>query len=166
MTLIKNFNTGVTLLSDKWNFCHWTQPTTFIETLGSIQTRYRERSSHIIIQRNLSDVILGWRQSLTNLLFCYLKCFLRVIASKKKVDLCKTKIKVRWKIMVSISVEYSLCKTSSNTEFFFPVFARIQSKCGKIRIRKNSVFGLFSRCDSEDILDFAKFNETFKVSSR
>lgn len=119
MTLIKNFNTGVTLLSDKWNFCHWTQPTTFIETLGSIQTRYRERSSHIIIQRTFSDIILGWRQSLTNLLFCYLKCFLRVIASRKKVDLCKTKIKVRWKIMVSISVEYSLCKKSSNTEFFF-----------------------------------------------
>ena len=166
MTLIKNFDTGVTLLSDKWNFCNWTQPTTFIETLGSIQTRYRERSSHIIIQRNLSDVILGWRQSLTNLLFCYLKCFLRVIASRKKVDLCKTKIKVRWKIMVSISVEYSLCKTSSNTEFFFPVFARIQSKCGKIRIRKNSVFELFSRSDSEDVLDFAKFNEKFKVSSR
>lgn len=120
MTLIKNFDTGVTLLSDKWNFCNWTQPTTFIETLGSIQTRYRERSSHIIIQRNLSDVILGWRQSLTNLLFCYLKCFLRVIASKKKVDLCKTKIKVRWKIMVPISVEYWLCKKNSNTEFFCP----------------------------------------------
>ena len=119
MTLIKNFNTGVTLLSDKWNFCHWTQPTTFIETLGSIQTRYRERPSHSIIQRKFSDIILGWRQSLTNLLFCYLKCFLRVIASRKKVDLCKTKIKVRWKIMLSISVEYSLCKKSSNTEFFF-----------------------------------------------
>ena len=29
--------------------------------------------------------------------------------------------------------------------FFWSVFSRIRTECGKIRIRKNSVFGYFSR---------------------
>ena len=53
----------------------------------------------------------------------------------------------------------SLCEKCPKTEFFpvrifphlgwirtdTPYLFRIQSECGKIRIRKNSVFGLFSR---------------------
>ena len=36
--------------------------------------------------------------------------------------------------------EYALCEMYPNTEFFL---VRIQSECGKIRTRKNSVFGHF-----------------------
>ena len=39
----------------------------------------------------------------------------------------------------------SLCKKCPNKEFFWSMFSRIQFECGKIPIRKNSVFGHFSR---------------------
>ena len=41
-----------------------------------------------------------------------------------------------------------------NTEFFL---VRIQSECGKIRTRKNSVFGHFSR--SEEVVYSPRFSE-------
>ena len=38
--------------------------------------------------------------------------------------------------------------------FFWSAFSRIQSECGKIRTRKNSVFGHFSRSECIKILVF------------
>ena len=43
------------------------------------------------------------------------------------------------------NVEYILREKSPNTEFF--LVRIIQSECGKIQTRKNSVFGQFSRSD-------------------
>ena len=44
------------------------------------------------------------------------------------------------------NVEYTLREKSPNTEFF--LVRIIHSECGKIRARKNSVFGHFSRSDN------------------
>ena len=41
--------------------------------------------------------------------------------------------------------EFFLVRISPHSDWYF-VFLRIQSKCGKIRTRKNSAFGHFSRC--------------------
>ena len=50
----------------------------------------------------------------------------------------------------------TLCEICPNTEFFL---VRIQSDCGKIRTRKNSVFGHFSR--SENIHIYSSNIQTY-----
>ena len=45
----------------------------------------------------------------------------------------------------SFFLNYTLHENVQIRSFFWSVFYRIQSKCGKIRTRKNSVFGHFSR---------------------
>ena len=47
-------------------------------------------------------------------------------------------------------MKHILCRNCPNTEFFWSVFSRIHYKYGKIRTRKNSIFGHFSRSDTVD----------------
>ena len=44
-------------------------------------------------------------------------------------------------------LKYAQRESVQIRSFFWPVFSRIQSECGKIRTRKTSVFGHFSHID-------------------
>ena len=52
---------------------------------------------------------------------------------------------------ICLPIFTSLRKKCPNIEFFLSVFSRIQSKYGKIRNRKNSVFRLFLRSAHHDL---------------
>ena len=70
---------------------------------------------------------------------CKVSCFLRpslFIACKSRHNLCMNRVLLDRKHCVN-SVQIR--------SFFWSIFSCIQSKCGKIRTRKNSVFGHFSR---------------------
>ena len=58
---------------------------------------------------------------------------------------------------------YTVGKVSKNGVFFWSVFSGIQSECVKIRTRKNSVFGNFSR--SGWLCGNPAGNDLFKVNN-
>ena len=59
--------------------------------------------------------------------------------------------------MISILLLLLLCEKCPNTEIFLVRISRIRTEFGKIRTRKNSVFGQFSRSISLRVLDLHKF---------
>ena len=68
-------------------------------------------------------------------------------------------------VMQSITYKESLLEKYPNTEFFWSVFSRIQSKYGKIRTRKNSLFWHFSRKELEGSILCSIGLPKFKYSS-
>ena len=49
---------------------------------------------------------------------------------------------------LEVATQSTYCmKSVQIRSFVWSVFSRIQSECGKIRTKKNSVFGHFFRCD-------------------
>ena len=79
-----------------------------------------------------------------------------IIKDIKGWELSNESEKIVFKLFIGAATKNmeSLPEKGSNTEFFWSVFSRIysvnvriQSKYGKIRTRKNSVFGYFSRSE-------------------
>ena len=60
---------------------------------------------------------------------------------------------------------YHCVKSVHIRRFFWSVYSRIQSECGKIRTRKNSVYGHFTQCmpiiDVFNVLSFRSFANSF-----
>ena len=82
---------------------------------------------------------------------------LRLKFAQKKEESCYQMVKL-W-LWLEI---FTLREKNPNTEFFWSVFSRIQSKCGKIRTRKSSVFGHFSRSGNLIGLFFAELTQSKK----
>ena len=74
--------------------------------------------------------------------------------------------RVEKKQLAPFAVSFSLREKFPNTKFFWSVFLCIQTECWKIRTKKNSVFGHFSRSKFQCVFEYFVETGSSRINTR